>query len=289
MRALWLADVLRGAGLEVVETAGWQTRGVIPGKPQTAAQRLGEFERILGHMAHHTASPTVQGLAVNLHVVTNGNGIAAGPIANVLLWRDGTYYVIASGRCNHAGAGSLPWVPGSGNDYLMSTEAVNNGVGEPWSADMMAAYEIGTAAILRQAGLGAERATTHAEWTTRKIDPAGPNGNRVAVWTSDPRGARNATWDPSAWRAAVGRWLVPPPVEVVPDPPAPPTEEADDMPPIITNADPHPVYGSPGTARFVLMESGRLRHITTLAELSARGNKPGIPWTNAELAAAGIA
>lgn len=95
---------------------------------------------------------------------------------------------------------------------------------------MMIAYEVGTAAILKRLGLGAERATTHAEWTTRKIDPAGPNGNRVAVWSSDPRGARNATWDPNAWRAAVDGWLAPPPVEVVPDPPAPPTEEADDMP-----------------------------------------------------------
>jgi len=274
MRALWLADVLRGAGLEVVETAGWQTRG-----RDFAADPL-------GIMAHHTASPTASTLATNLHVVTNGNSVAPGPIAQAMLWRDGVWYIIAAGRANHAGKGSLPWLPGvdTGNQYLLSVEAVNNGVGELWAPPMIASYEIGTAAILRRLGLGAERATTHAEYApTRKIDPAGPTGGRIATLPG------RLTWDPNAWRAAVGQWLEPPPVEVVPDPPAPPTPEDDDMPPIITNAEPHPVYGAPGTARFVLMESGRLRHITTLAELSARGNKPGIPWTNAELAAAGIA
>ena len=274
MRALWLADVLRGAGLEVVETAGWQTRG-----RDFAANPL-------GIMAHHTASPTASTLQTNLNVVTNGNSVAPGPIAQAMLWRDGVWYIIAAGRANHAGKGSLPWLPGvdTGNQHLLSVEAVNNGVGETWAPAMVVSYEIGTAAILRRLGLGADRATTHAEYApSRKIDPAGPTGGRIATLPG------RQTWDPNAWRAAVGRWLVPPPVEVVPDPPAPPIPEDDDMPPIITNAEPHPVYGAPGTARFVLMESGRLRHITTLAELSARGNKPGIPWTNAELAAAGIA
>jgi hypothetical protein len=274
MRALWLADVLRGAGLDVVETNGWQTRG-----RDFAADPL-------GIMAHHTASPIASTLATNLHVVTNGNSVAPGPIAQAMLWRDGVWYIIAAGRANHAGKGSLPWLPGvdTGNQHLLSVEAVNNGVGELWAPAMVASYEIGTAAILRRLGRGAERATTHAEYApTRKIDPAGPTGGRIATLPG------RSTWDPNAWRAAVGKWLTPaPPVEVVPDPPAPPTTEDDNMPPIITNAEPHPVYGAPGTGRFLLLESGKLRHITTLAELNARGSKPPIPWTNAELAAAGI-
>jgi hypothetical protein len=215
MRALWLADVLRGAGLEVVETAGWQTRG-----RDFAADPL-------GIMAHHTASPIASTLATNLHVVTNGNSVAPGPIAQAMLWRDGVWYIIAAGRANHAGKGSLPWLPGAdtGNQHLLSVEAVNNGVGELWAPAMVISYEIGTAAILRRLGHGAERATTHAEYApSRKIDPAGPTGGRIATLPG------RATWDPNAWRAAVGKWLTPAPPVEIPDPPAPPTEEADDMP-----------------------------------------------------------
>lgn len=68
MRALWLADALRGAGLNVVEQPGWTTRGAVPKKPETQAQRFGELERIVGHLAHHTASPVGSTLATNLRV-----------------------------------------------------------------------------------------------------------------------------------------------------------------------------------------------------------------------------
>jgi hypothetical protein len=224
MRALWLADVLRGAGLEVVETAGWRTRGR-------------ELTGIVGHMAHHTASSVRSTLATDLHVVTNGNSSAPGPIAQLMLGRDARYYVIASGRCNHAGVGSLPWVPGSGNDWLLATEAVNNGVGEPWSAPMMRSYEIGTAAILTHLGFGAERATTHAEWTTRKIDPAGPTGGRIPIWPDGPR-ARAQTWSPDGWRAAVAAWMIPP-APPQPELPLPPlsTSEVTKMLIIVGNKD----------------------------------------------------
>ena len=69
----------------------------------------------------------------------------------------------------------------------------------------------------------------------------------------------------------------------------PPTEEADDVSIIVTNAEPHPVYGAPGTARFLLLDSGKLRHITTLNELAARGDVVRGRWTNAQLVEAGIA
>jgi hypothetical protein len=208
MRALWLADVLRGAGLDVVETPGWQTRG-----RDFAATPL-------GIMAHHTASPVASTLATNLRVITTGNSVAPGPIAQTMLWRDGVWYVIAAGRANHAGRGSLPWLPApdSGNQHLLAVEAVNNGVGELWAPPMLASFEIGTAAILRHLGHGADRATTHAEYAPgRKIDPAGPTGGRVATLPG------RSTWDPNAWRQLVARWLAPPPPPVLP-PPVPPLE-----------------------------------------------------------------
>ena len=200
-RAPWIADVLRAAGLNVVEQPGWETRGK-------------DFVSIDGHMAHHTASPKTSTLAVNLSVVTNGNAVAPGPIANVLLWRDGTYYVIASGRCNHAGKGVLPWVAqDQGNTHLLSTEAVNDGIGELWAPAMVEAYEIGTAAMLRHLGLDSSRATTHAEYApTRKIDPAGPTGGRIATLPG------RSTWLPVSWRERIADRLRPPPPIVDPDP-----------------------------------------------------------------------
>jgi hypothetical protein len=274
MRAPWLADVLRGAGLTVIEQPGWRGRGR-------------ELDSIEGVMWHHTASPTSSTLATNLHVVTNGNSIAPGPIANLLLWRDGTFHVIADGRCNHAGKGFLPWIgTDRGNACLLSIEAVNNGVGEPWAEAMVEAYERATAAIVRHVGLGVERVVTHWEYATprgRKIDPAGPNGGRIAFVPG------TQTWSPDSVRAAVRTWLTPPPPPPVEIPdPQPPALEEDDVSIIITNAEQHPVYGAPDTGRFLLLESGRLRHITTLAELNARGDKVRARWTNAELAAAGI-
>lgn len=273
MRCTWLADVLRGVGLTVVEQNGWRGRGR-------------ELDSIEGVMWHHTASPTSSTLATNLHVVTNGNSIAPGPIANLLLWRDGTFHAIADGRCNHAGKGFLPWIgTDRGNACLLSIEAVNNGVGEPWGEAMVEAYERATAAMLRHLGLGVERVVTHWEYATprgRKIDPAGPNGERIAFVPG------TQTWAPDSVRAAVRTWLTPPPPPVEIPAPQPPAEEEDDVSIIVTNAEQHPVYGAPGTGKFLLLESGKLRHIATMTELSTRGDKVRAAWSNAELAAAGI-
>lgn len=209
MRALWLPDVLRDAGLKAVETNGWQTRGR-------------EFDAIEGVVSHHTASPPASTLTTNLMVVTTGNTVAPGPIANLLLWRDGTFYVIAAGKANHAGAGG-PWgwlplsPPGQlsvANARTIGIEAVNSGVGELWAPEMIDAYERGIAAILRHIGQGVDRALTHHEWApTRKIDPAGPTGGLVAMLPG------SQTWDGNSWRARIAAHLTPPsPPVVVPHP-----------------------------------------------------------------------
>lgn len=207
MRATWLADVLRGAGLDVVEQPGWLAHGR-------------DLDDIAGVMWHHTASPVSSTLQTNLNVVTNGNSVAPGPIAQALVWRTGTWHIIAAGRANHAGKGTLPWIgTDRANARLLGIECVNNGVGETWSPAMVVSLEIGTAAILRHLGLDADRVTTHWEYApTRKIDPAGPNGGRIAY----APGTR-MTWSPDAVRASVARWLAPAPT------PQPPTEEDDEM------------------------------------------------------------
>lgn len=217
MRALWLADVLRAAGLSVVEMPGWQTRGK-------------ELDAIEGVVSHHTASPPNSTLAANLNVVTNGNGIAPGPIAQLLLGRDGTWYVIASGKANHAGAGGpwgwLPYSPpgqlSTANARTIGIEAINSGIGEPWAAAMVISYEIGCAALLKRIGVGVDRLLTHHEWApTRKIDPAGPTSGRVKTLP------KSQTWDGDAWRALVAKWMQPP--EPEPLPPTPIPSEDDDV------------------------------------------------------------
>lgn len=65
--------------------------------------------------------------------------------------------------------------------------------------------------------------------------------------------------------------------------PQPPHLEDDTMP-TITNSEPG--LGDPYKVKFVLMPDGTLRHLG-FDEWRARGSVEGIPWTNAQIAAAG--
>lgn len=214
MLALWLADVLHAAGLDVYETPGWTLRG----KPMDAIE---------GVVAHHTASPVNSTLSTNLAVVTDGTALSPGPIAQLLIWRDGSCHVIAAGKANHAGAGGpIPgWMPLSppgqlsyANAHTIGIEAANDGVGETWPDDQLDAFEIATAAILAHIGEDETHTLTHAEWApTRKIDPAGPTNGRIATLPG------RLTWAPDAWRARIAMRLRPMPAPI----PVPPEE--DDM------------------------------------------------------------
>ena len=86
-----IADRLRAKGLNVVEVNGWRTRGAEGFNPR-------------GSVDHHTAGPR-KGNAPSLGVCINGRADLPGPLCNVLVGRDGTCYVVAAGRANHAGAG----------------------------------------------------------------------------------------------------------------------------------------------------------------------------------------
>jgi hypothetical protein len=149
MRVPWLADVLRAAGLTVVEQPGWRGRGA-----------NGQLEAVDGLVVHHTASSLSHSLSLSLSIVTNGNAVAPGPIAQVMFWRDGTAHMIADGRANHAGKGGPwgDWLPRDrANWRTIAFECVNNGVGGQWSPDLVAAMEIGSAAVMRHLGYGADR------------------------------------------------------------------------------------------------------------------------------------
>lgn len=171
-----LPALLRGAGLKVVELDGWRTRG----RPAYT----GSFNPV-GVLCHHTAS-RADGLA-GTEILVRGRADLPGPLAHFGLSRDGTVYIVASGRANHAGrarsSGSV--AAGDGNSLYIGIEAMNDGVGEPWPAAQMRAYETLAAVLsVHVTGNSVRTVRAHKETSvTGKIDPTfamGPFRRRVA-------------------------------------------------------------------------------------------------------------
>ena len=162
----WLARVLLDAGLKVAEQPGWQDRGRGPIGP------------IRGVICHHTSGP-LHGNMPSLGVVMNGRPDLPGPLAQLCLGRDGTYYVVAAGRCNHAGRGNWQGFT-SGNGNFIGIEAENTGYtsgpkADPWPDVQMDAYRRGVAAILKKIGANAIMCCGHKEYALphgRKDDPS---------------------------------------------------------------------------------------------------------------------
>lgn len=154
---LWLADCLRAAGLRVIEHDGWRDRG------------HGDFGEILGVLCHHTAG----GGENDWRIVQNGRPDLSGPLAQLVLERDGTFRVIAAGVCWHAGRGSWPgWPTNNANFHTIGIEAVNDGRGQYWPPVQLDAYKRGCAAILRRIGRAADDCVGHKEYSSEgKIDP----------------------------------------------------------------------------------------------------------------------
>ncbi len=165
-RQLWISQVLKDAGLTVYEENGWETRGTTAFEP-------------IGVMWHHTASPPTWSSRQLTNLLVKGHTTLKGPLCQLQLNRDGVYVVIAAGRANHAGNGSWPTIR-LGNTQTIGIEAANTGVGEPWSAEQVNAYILGTAALLKHMGKTAENVVGHKEWApSRKIDPAGLDMNEM--------------------------------------------------------------------------------------------------------------
>ncbi len=157
----WLPQVLENAGLKVAEQPGWLTRG------------HGPMAAVRGIVCHHTAGSRT-GNMPSLGVVTNGRPGLAGPLSQLCLGRDGTYFVVAAGRASHAGRGQWKGIT-SGNSSFIGIEAENSGKSDdPWPEVQMDAYRRGVAAILTKIGEDAEMCCGHKEWALpkgRKPDP----------------------------------------------------------------------------------------------------------------------
>lgn len=170
MRALELADVLRSAGLKVVEVDGWRTRG-------------GEMIAIRGGVVHHTATPqAAQGDYPTLNVVAHGRAGLPGPLSQLGLGRDGTWYVIASGRANHAGEVHDHLASAYANYYALGVEAEHPGGATPWPSVQYESYVRGCRALGEHYAI---------RWMGHK-EVAAPTGRK-----SDPN------FDMNAFRAAI--------------------------------------------------------------------------------------
>ena len=154
MRVLWLSDVLRAAGLHVVEHDGWRSRGR-------------ELQSVEGIVCHHTATGKSWTDEAVARLLIQGRSDLPGPLCQLGLDRTGTYHVIAAGKGNHNGKGQ--W----GNQAI-GIEAYNDGIGEPWVHVQLAAYIRGCAAICRHLGWPESKVKAHRETDPgRKPDPVG--------------------------------------------------------------------------------------------------------------------
>jgi hypothetical protein len=157
----WLPAVLKNAGLKVALVDGWEERGV------------SAMGTVLGVLCHHTAGPET-GNMPSLNTLLKGNGKTPGPLAQLGLGRDGTFYIVAAGKCNHAGAGLWQNIS-NGNTHFIGIEAENSGrPNDSWPEVQVDAYCRGVAAILKHINKDASFCAGHREYALpkgRKPDP----------------------------------------------------------------------------------------------------------------------
>lgn len=161
---IWLADVLRAEGIDVVEYPGWRNRG------------HGDFKDIRGVMVHHTGSDNASAASI-----ADGRPDLKGPLSQLHIARDGTVTVVAVGFAWHAGVGMYPWLPTNmGNWHLIGIECANSGTSPTaphrmnWPDAQYFALVRCCAAINRRLAQTSARTIGHKEYAGRaqgKWDP----------------------------------------------------------------------------------------------------------------------
>jgi len=160
-----LADILRDAGLDVIEVDGWKTRG------------HSAMTSVKGILVHHTAGPAT-GDFPSLGVVRDGRSDLPGPLSQLGLGRSGTWFVIAAGRSYHAGSTIDDSIYGNSNAIGIEAE----GTGLPatdsghahWPEVQYQSYVKGVKALQKAYGVPTARVIGHKEAAVpkgRKIDP----------------------------------------------------------------------------------------------------------------------
>lgn len=160
-----LASILRNAGLTVNEVAGWQTRG------------HGVMVSAKGILIHHTAGPAT-GNFPSLAVVRDGRSDLPGPLSQLGLGRDGTWYIIAAGKSYHAGSTIDDSIFGNSNAIGIEAEATGSpstNTGHAyWPEVQYQSYVRGVKALQAAYGIPTSRVLGHKEAAVplgRKPDP----------------------------------------------------------------------------------------------------------------------
>lgn len=157
-----LADVLRAGGLRVVEVPGWKTRSADGN----------DFVGVKGILCHWTATnPAASGDYPTLNTILNGNGDTPGPLSQLGLGRDGTWYVIAAGVCWHAGNTDRV---ASDNYHAIGIEAEYHPAQGAWPEVQQRSYERGVAVLQRHYRVPLDEVRGHYEAAVpygRKDDP----------------------------------------------------------------------------------------------------------------------
>lgn len=166
-KAVYLAQVLRAAGLTVEEYPLWKDRG----RPSDGG--LLDIQAIIGH---HTAGP-LTGDRPSLGTVVNGRPGLTGPLGQLFLARSGVWVVIAAGKSNSNGkVTDLSY----SNAHTLNIEAEAAGLGPKkapadWPAVQYNSYAKGVAALLNHLKLPTARHLGHKEVAAplgRKTDPS---------------------------------------------------------------------------------------------------------------------
>ena len=159
-------EILRKHGLKVVEVDGWQKRG----RPLST----GEFSPV-GVLCHHTATGKNWTDKAVVDLLVKGRKDLPGPLVQFGLARDGTVYLIASGRCNHAGKAKASGTvaSGDGNKLYLGIEAFNDGVAETYPLVQYNAYVLLCAVLSTEiTGNSVQTVRGHKETSqTGKPDP----------------------------------------------------------------------------------------------------------------------
>lgn len=160
-----LDKVLSDAGLRVVTAGGWKTRGY---------KNMG-LSSVRGIVLHHTATAWTKANEGDSYpsytVVKDGRADLPGPLAQLGLGRDGTWYVLAAGYANHVGTAAV----GETNSVCLGIEAEASGTGDKrdWPTVQYDAYVTGVRALYDH--YGANFIKGHKEVALpkgRKSDPS---------------------------------------------------------------------------------------------------------------------
>lgn len=161
---LWLRDVVADAfrgerGFKVEVYSGWKRRSA----------NTTSFEPI-GVMNHHTGPGGYDNL---LNYMARGSSIA--PLCNIATSRPHNGVVritiVAAGRANHAGRGSLPWTGTNGGNYrTIGIENQNSG-GQSWPKQQVEGIHILSAALMDYLDAPMSHLVDHKTYAPgRKVD-----------------------------------------------------------------------------------------------------------------------